>query len=785
MSKLPTLPGYIAPAPPIASLRGGAARKSANELNKLATDKTTRTATVAASGALLPITYGRDNVPGLIFAQGKISTDLVLGVIWSIGEIDAIEKVYINDVDASTISGVTITNYLGTSTQTADATLTSAIAGYTDTLTFAGRDRTRGIAYTVLRITTAAAITGWPRVRATVRGLKILDPRSGTPTVRAYSDNTALCMADLIADPDFGLGVAALNVSATADWNDALLGGTLPRCRLSLTLADGRPVAPDWLDLFSEYAECYYVYDGADVRLIPDQAVDLLTVPTVSASSIVSGSLSVQAIDGAGIPTEVEVQYKSPTSGGSAALPWPIIPATPATTPGAVRVPTSVSLEGVYRAEEASNKALARLNRLAHRVNVSWQTFDAGVVYQTGDVVNVEHTARGVSLPVLIMAVGVAGPGRHSVSGLRYDANHYPSELISPPGTAPIPDGAIVLYTGASVPSGYAAFTAANGKYIVGESGTKAIGATGGASATGTWSGTTATGGAHRGDDGTSFWAPTTGAQGGNGVSSVDPTASVGGHTHTWTADAATMDLYRRRHTFCKKSGAATTAPTSIMVLGLASVSHPSVARVLTGAGRLVMPDTVIADAGAATQSLAATVASANMTHAHYTTAFSKSQGAAGPYPDVKQQQPSDTTWAHVHTASLTLTAAIKRRKLALYGGNSDYPMVPGMIVLWDGGANPSMWVTCDGTAGTPDMRDFLLEIAASGQEGVSAGDNTVAASATSGNYGHSHYHSDLADGPDHIVVYHQDASYHNHALSASLSYTPPWYALRFIMLTA
>jgi hypothetical protein len=277
--------------------------------------------------------------------------------------------------------------------------------------------------------------------------------------------------------------------------------------------------------------------------------------------------------------------------------------------------------------------------------------------------------------------------------------------------------------------------------------------------------------------------AGTSGAYSGFGISAEDHTTSVGGHTHTWTAAAATMDLYRRRHTFCKKSGAATTAPTSIMVLGLASVSHPNVARVLTGAGRLVMPDTTVADAGTATQTLSATVASANMAHTHYTSEGNQSHDFA-PYVDIVEGS-SESTWTHTHTANLTLTAAIKRRKLALYGGTSDYPMVPGMIVLWDGGANPTKWVTCDGTAGTPDMRDFLLEIAAAGQEGVSAGDNTVAASATSGSYGHSHWKSDRADGPVPITIYHAGTVYHDHTLSASLSYTPPWYALRFIMLTA
>lgn len=772
--KLPVFPGYVAP---IRAAAGGGSSLPASKINQAATSDTLRTATFAASGALLPIVYGRDNVPGGIFAQGLISTDLVLGVVWCLGEIDAIEKVYINDVDASTISGVTITNYLGTSTQTADATLTSAIAGYGDTMTFAGRDRVRGIAYTVLRITTAAAITGWPRLRAVLRGLKILDPRSGTPTVRAYFDNSALCMADFIADPDFGAGVAALNVTAAADWNDTLLGGADPRCKLSLTIAEGRPIA-DWLDLFAEYAECRYIFEGPDIRIIPDAAVDLDTVPTLSGASIVQGSLTLSATDSSDAPTVVEVRYTSPTTGGSAALPWPLVVGTPAVTPGADRIPTSVSLEGVYRSVEANNKALARLNRLKHRVEVSFSTFDAGVIYQAGDVVNVDVTARGVSVPVRITRVGMQGPGRYAVSGLRYDASHYPSELILPGGFGTLPDGAIVLDTSTTLPAGYAAFTTANGKYIMGAGGTYSAGATGGAADTSAWSGDTSTSGAHSGSTGF-LAALTQGAVGGNSASNITDTSA--NHLHTWSAVAATMDLYRRRHKLAKRTGSSSTIPASMLVFGIAGLSHPDVARVLTGAGRLVMADTVVADAGAASQSHSATIASANMSHKHYQHGSLYAQDFA-PYSDRKNAS-SEITYAHTHTLSLSLVAAIKRRKLALYGGTTDYPVLAGMIVLHEGTV-PSGWSLCDGTAGTPDMRDFLVEIAASGQESASAGNNTVAASGTSGSYGHSHLVGNDTDGPVCATQMHSETVYHSHTVSASQSYTPAWYGLKFIMAT-
>lgn len=772
--KLPVFPGYVAP---IRAASGGGSSLPASKINQAATSDTLRTATFAASGALLPIVYGRDNVPGGIFAQGKISTDLVLGVAWCLGEIDAIEKVYINDVDASTISGVTITNYLGTSTQTADATLASAIAGYNDTLTFSGRDRVRGIAYTVLRITTAAAITGWPRLRAVLRGLKILDPRSGTPTVRAYFDNSALCMADFIADPDFGAGVAALNVTAAADWNDTLLGGADPRCKLSLTIAEGRPIA-DWLDLFAEYAECRYIFEGPDIRIIPDAAVDLGTVPTIAGANIVQGSLTLSATDSSDSPTVVEVRYTSPTTGGSAALPWPLVVGTPAVTPGADRIPTSVSLEGVYRSVEANNKALARLNRLKHRVEVSFSTFDAGVIYQAGDVVNVDVTARGVSVPVRITRVGMQGPGRYAVSGLRYDASHYPSEIILPGGFGTLPDGAILLDTGATLPAGYSAFTAADGKYIMGAGGTYAVGATGGAAATSVWSGNTSTSGAHTSTGG--FLAPAYGTDVSQ-VSATDITDTSADHLHTWSASAATMNLYRRRHKLAKRTGSSSTIPASMLVFGIAGLSHPDVARVLTGSGRLLMADTVVADAGAASQSLTATIASANMVHKHYD-AFGSSQQDFAPYENAIKPS-TETNWAHTHTLTATLIAAIKRRKLALYGGTTDYPVLAGMIVLHEG-AVPAGWSLCDGTAGTPDMRDFMVEIAASGQESVSAGNNTVTASGTSGSYGHSHHAGDAPDGPVVASQKHSETIYHNHTVSASQSYTPPWYALKFIMAT-
>lgn len=761
------LPDYV---PTLRSVRGGS-RVSASAINKAATQPKVRTQTVAAAGALLPIIYGRCNVPGLPFFYGNISTDLVIGYVWGVGEIDAVEQVQINDLNGGSISGVTLTHYLGTPTQGVDATLVAANASYNDTMRFDVDNGLRGIAYTVARITTAAAVGGWPRARATIRGRKLYDPRTATTV---YSDNPALAMGDLITDTDYGTGLTVLGLSAAADWCDTLLGGSAKRAQIALTLAEGRAIDPGWLDILSVYAECGYVHEGSSIRLIPDAPVDLNLAPTIDASLIIANSLRVQAVNDIDTPTEVEIVYTLP---GSATTPWPNA-SNSYSLPGVQRIPTSIRLEGVYRSFEAGNKAKARLARLTNRVSVSFQTTDSGIVRQAGDVVNIASTARGVTLPLRIESVAYAGPGRYNVSGLRYDADHYPADLVLPAGYGTLPDAAILMFDATTLPAGYADFTAANGKFIMGAGGTYAAGATGGAAATGTWSGTTSTNGAHTGSTGFMANAPG-GTYSGNKYTDVADTSA--NHAHSWSAAAATMDLLRRRHKLAKRTGSSATIPASMLVFGIAGLSHPDVSRITANAGRLLMAGTATANAGAATQSLSATIASANMAHKHY----DKLYGAYctpdfAPYDDAKSGS-GELNWAHTHTLSVTLTAAIKRRKLALYGGVTDYPVLAGMIVLHEGTV-PAGWALCDGTLGTPDMRDFLVEIAATGQEGVSAGDNTVSAAGTSGTYGHSHLAGDEPDGLVQNTIVHSETIYHNHTVSASQSYTPEWYGLKFIM---
>lgn len=161
--------------------------------------------TVAARRAPLPVIYGRDRVGGLITRPVvDASGNLLVPVILSAGEIDAVESVEFDDKPAPT--GVARTDYLGTSSQAADPWLVAAWAArgvtYTDTLP--------GIAYTVLRVPQGNQY-GFSRLAFTVRGRKVYDPRdpdqtADDPTTWRWSENPALCYADFITNRTFGRG---------------------------------------------------------------------------------------------------------------------------------------------------------------------------------------------------------------------------------------------------------------------------------------------------------------------------------------------------------------------------------------------------------------------------------------------------------------------------------------------------------------------------------------------------------------------------------------------------
>jgi len=112
--------------------------------------------------------------------------------------------------------------------------------------------------------------------------------------------------------------------------------------------------------------------------------------------------------------------------------------------------------------------------------------------------------------------------------------------------------------------------------------------------------------------------------------------------------------------------------------------------------------------------------------------------------------------------------------------------MMPGMIMLWYGSVNsiPSGWHLCDGTVGTPDLRNRFV---------LAAGD-TFNPGAIGGSF--SHNHTFVGDGHSHDltsgveitdVTAIGDFCHHTSTNSASgttdaKSHFPSYHALCYIM---
>ena len=776
MATLPTLPDWVDPAP----LQGGG-RNPASRVNDLASRVREQTINVSAQGQIVPLAYGLVRVTGSIYALAKDGTDLVLGVGWCLGEIDSIEAVYIND--AAPDASVTMTHYMGTPTQGVDPTLSGLITAYNDSLVVDLPTGQAGIAHSVITIPEAAVDSGWPRIEAVINGRKILDPRDATISA---SDNPALIANDVITNGVFGGGMTVSGVADCADWCDSLIGGALKRCRAALLL-EGTPL-DDLLSLLSDYGEFFYSIDGAAVNMVPDEPVDTTSLPVYDDGSIVAGALSVTEASAQDTPTVCEVTITETTSGAD---PWGRTTVQQqragVATGDLARIPTSLQLPGVFRSEEAQVKAAARLAKLKHRRTIRFTTTDRGITAQRGDVVRVQSDAKlaGSSIDVRVTSVSQTEPGRWSVEAINYSDDHYPTTYSTTGGDVPV--GLILPLAGSNPPpAGWDVFSDADGRYIRGAGGTYAPGDVGDAtSATVSISGVTSTDGAHSGG---SDWRIYGQRFGGSGSGRLDTIG--GGHSHTFSA-TFTPYVHSVTLRLAIKSGSiAAGVQAEIYAFGLPDINSAELSRSLEYAGRIIGANSTFSVSEKSSFEKTFSLDNGDDTHEHdvvYSGVGPVYDGEPSPFPDAYTV--SGSGGQHTHETTAVAEANPSRAMLAMFSASGTWTIQPGVIGMWSGSVAsiPADWSLCDGTNGTPDLRDGFIEIAAEGNEGTTAGDNTVSSELVSmDEAGHSH--TAVSYRPDQYPEEssgHSSIVYHSHsALEGTVSWTPAYYALAFIMYT-
>ena len=156
--------------------------------------------------------------------------------------------------------------------------------------------------------------------------------------------------------------------------------------------------------------------------------------------------------------------------------------------------------------------------------------------------------------------------------------------------------------------------------------------------------------------------------------------------------------------------------------------------------------------------------------------------GEAGRYTDAEAQSVADTQISthaaddDAHHARYTDAEAV-----AAVGAVSGLPT--GCIVLWSGSiaSIPSSWALCDGSSGTPDLRDKFIVGAKQDDSGTAKTNLTGSLTQSGGSIDHTHDdHSDLSHSSDGAHT-HDDHTITSHSTATA---PPPYYALAYIMKT-
>lgn len=510
--------------------------------------------------------------------------------------------------------------------------------------------------------------------------------------------------------------------------------------------------------------------------------------------NFVQNSITLDGVSNNDTPTKVTLRYKESATDSPNWLDKTESYELPGVSSGDVPlIETTLSMPGIFREAEAQNKAQSRLARMQNRVRVSWVTTDHGLAYLRGTAVQVRNTNRSIDIVVLVETVEMISYGRYRVTGLRYDEAHYTSELSEGTGTVPV--GAIVLSSDGTIPTGWAEYTDANGKLIKAWSESvsphEVPGDTGGDATYAGFSGNTSTDGAH-GETGNTLF---------NVYDyDVEPTgipddyiqhddAEYGDHLHTWSTGSFDPNYYRRENILIKKTGSASvTFPQEAMVFGLGGLLIENLSRTVAYQNRLLYAASANANAGAANRQLNITTGSTDDSHDHH-----EDDSDPGSIPNDFSNAISESITGggpHTHDVTLTVSRSVKRYKLALYAGTDDFTVDTGIIILWDGALTGSPepfpnWYICDGTNGTPDLRDYFIEIAANGQEDTTAGDNTLSISGTTDSKSHTHDDNQVVESKGVTQVAHSNSVSHSHTITDSDDHTPAHHVVYFLMYKA
>lgn len=434
----PTLPGYVKPI--VAPKSTTSSRATVNKVSE-SSRASSKTVNLAAQDAPLRIIYGNDVLGGLIANVLYHNAKWCIQSVWGEGEIDSIQSVQFSNEPVS--SGSILTHYTGASTQTVNSALVAAFAA--QSLSYS--DSLPGIAYSVIQFS-PSAVSSFPNITATVKGLKVFDPRSSLWT---YSTNPALQLADFLTNPVYGRGESVIwsSVAIAADYCDELIGGVKRReCGVSFST---KTDSADIVETLRTYAGVWLIKRSEGYAFGIDRPSSVVRSFDHALGQIESLE-RIRRRPYYDAPTRVQVRYTNTTT-----LPW-IEETVKAELPG---IPESqhrdsiINLPGIQNRAQAQREAIERLNKLALLdLTCEMIVADENLDLEYGDVIAVTHPIGFSAKEFRIVGISILEAGQYLLSLEEYSSTAYsdivqeddgPINTILPLPSEPIPPSGLLI----------------------------------------------------------------------------------------------------------------------------------------------------------------------------------------------------------------------------------------------------------------------------------------------------------------------------------------------------
>ncbi|MEW8027853.1 MAG: phage tail protein [Candidatus Thiodiazotropha sp.] len=409
-------------------------------IDSVADKASDRQLSVAGAGSFVPFGYGAFRTGPLVAQAANYNGRLVMLLVWCLGEVEAIDGLYLSDGSAVPTS-ILVTHYTGATTQGVDPTLAAAIDGWDSSLVTVVRGHVVGLAYSVVSIPANAQI-GVPAFVADIRGRRVYDPRdgwqsAGDSSTWLYSDNPALVLADLEVSTLYGRGQSIdwSSVAAVADDCDELVQGLEQRRTVGLILKNQSNV-DSWVDTLSTYAGCFVVPDGNTTKLVSNRPAAVswpLTDEDIAADDNGKPNLSIKLRGLGNAPTVVRVVYTETSTREH--RDEPAFAYRPGVLDGSVEWRESVvRLPGITRYSQAKREAVERLNFLnLTDLEVRFVTHDEGLQIQVGDLITLTSWRGLTNKQFLVTNVVPVAPGRWQVSATEYQPNVHSDSVETAP----------------------------------------------------------------------------------------------------------------------------------------------------------------------------------------------------------------------------------------------------------------------------------------------------------------------------------------------------------------